>query len=158
MQINRLDFRVLPPVLPSAVDASVSSADGDADAAQAAGARASAARNGAPVVTQVVAPAPADTPPSAAPATPGVTVALSGNTTPDPSSATYSANGLMSDRPRLVVDQTPAERFVASAVNIIRAYEESKANGADSPQAGANGAGGLLGGLRQAVSKLHLFA
>jgi len=156
MQINRLDFRVLPPVLPSAVDASASSADGDA--AQATGTRAAAARNVAPVVTQVVAPAAADTPPSAAPATPGVTVALSGSTTPDPSGATYSANGLMSDRPRLVVDQTPAERFVASAVNIIRAYEESKTNGADSAQAGANGAGGLLGGLRQAVSKLHLFA
>jgi len=63
----------------------------------------------------------------------------------------------MSDRPRLVVDQTPAERFVASAVHTIRAYEESKNNAAGSQTPG-NNLGGLLGGLRQTVGRLNFFA
>ena len=156
MQINRLDLRVLPPVAPGAVDVAVSTVE--ANATRSTSVRSGAAQNAAPVTTPAVAATPADKQPVPTPAQPGVTLELSGNTASDTQHATYSADGLMFSRPRLVVDQTPAEQFVASAVNIIRAYEESKSTAAGAAQGGSSSVGGLLGGLRQVVGKLHLFA
>ena len=115
--------------------------------------------------------------PKAAPASVQVTLASSNKTA---APATYSLESVAAvaasvasaaspepeaPKPRapLVIDQTPAEQFVASAVNILRELDQGKVGvlgdkGSDFAKAHESKLAHAFGGLRHAVARLNVFA
>lgn len=148
MQINRLNL-IFPPNTPEA-------AKSEADGAR----TASAGVNAVPVRKAAVAVEPVS-PISAPAASPGVTLALNSGEKAA-ASGLYTRDGMVAGRVSLAVDQTPAEQFVASAVNTLRDFDFGKA-GMDYPSTSRTEDAAVLpasrfGSFKQAVAKLNVFA
>jgi hypothetical protein len=148
MQINRLNL-IFPPNTPEA-------AKPGADGARTASAGVSAA----PVRKAAVVAEPA-APVSAPAAAPGVTLALDSGQKAV-ASGVYTRDGLVAGRVSLALDQTPAEQFVASAVNTLRDFDIGKAGMGYPSTSRTEDAVALpasrFGSFKQAVAKLNVFA
>lgn len=153
MQINRLNL-IFPPTTPGAPGAS---AQPDALKPEAGSAR-SAGLAAPPARKAVAAVEPSNTPETAAPA--GVTLEL-GSAQKAAASGVYTRSGVVAGRASAAVDQTPAEQFVASAVNTLRDFDANKLGmGVASTSGGSAEAlpASRFGGFKQAVAKLNVFA
>jgi hypothetical protein len=158
MQVNRLNHLIFPPATPGAAAASTAALQTDSDTDTASTRSASSGVATAPTRKPQAVAAPAVAPETAQPK-PGVTLELSSSTKTE-SSSTYNRDGVLASKARAPAEQTPAEQFVASAVNAMRDFEQGKVSFAGMTNTGAaQGApASLFGGLRQAVSKLNVFA
>lgn len=155
MQINRLNL-IFPPTTPGTPGAS---AQPDALQADAGNTRSPSADLGA-VPSRKAAVVESSAPAAVAGATAGVTLAL-GSGQKAAASGIYTREGVFAGRASAAVDQTPAEQFVASAVNILRDFDASKIGLGSAPAASAPAedlSANRFGGLRQAVAKLNVFA
>jgi hypothetical protein len=151
MQINRLTHLIFPPAAPGVSATSADALQPDANAGQAA----------APVRSPAVVPAAR---PESAATAPSVTVDLE-RSAKALHTGTYTREGVVAQpRSSSGSDASAAERFVASAVNTLRDFEMGKAS---FPGIAAQGVGSegvpaapssRFGGLRQAVSRLNVFA
>lgn len=151
MHINRLNL-IFPPNTPNAPDAAKPEANGAHTA--------SAGVSAAPVRKTVAAAEPAA--PAMPTAAPGVTLALDSGQKAA-ASGVYTRAGVVAGRTNLSLDQTPAEQFVASAVNTLRDFDISKAtrDGTWAPRdssAAEAPAASRFGSFKQAVAKLNVFA
>ena len=165
MQINRLDYLILPgttanakpserDVLETSVDSKTQARSSDVATAAATDARRQSAVKDVPAqeATQDI---PA-----------GVTLTLNSSQKTD-APVTYSRESLAaaSTTPRspLVVNQTAAEQFVSSAVRIMHDLEQGQVDalGPDAASFNRGSASKLataFGGLRQAAARLNVFA
>ena len=156
MQINRLNL-IFPPHTPGTSGAAVKpdALPSELGHAGATSANQSAAPSRKPMAAQPTEPAPAAAIPTA-----GVTLAL-GEGQRANASGIYTREGVVAGRASAAVDQTPAEQFVASAVNILRDFDIGKATSrgeAASLHKPDALQGSRFGSLRQAVAKLNVFA
>ena len=89
----------------------------------------------------------------------GVTLAL-GSAQKVVDTGVYTREGMLAGRSPAATDQTPAEHFVASAVNILRDFDPgTMALGATSADSAAPALPtSRFASLRQAVGKLNVFA
>ncbi|MDZ7937294.1 MAG: hypothetical protein U5M53_03020 [Rhodoferax sp.] len=156
MQINRLTHLIFPPATPGASATSADALQPDAGAGQSA-----SARQSAPSRSPAVAPV---TPPVSPASNPSVKLDLE-RSAKATHTGTYTREGVVAKpRANSGSDTSPAEQFVASAVNTLRDFEMGKVSfpgiavqGA--PNDGAQAAAtNRFGGLRQAVSRLNVFA
>jgi hypothetical protein len=149
MQVNRLNL-VFPPGSANPTGTAAASPD----ALQAESGKAQAATNKVAVAS---APAPQE---PAAPAASGVTLEL-GSAQKAAASGVYTRAGTLAGRTAAAADQTPAEHFVASAVNILRDFDANTMTISSKPAA-EEAAPALptsrFGSLRQAMGKLNVFA
>lgn len=151
MQVNRLNL-VFPPG--SANPAGTAAAS--SDALQAESGKAQAAAKVAPAS----APAPLEPAAPAAPAASGVTLEL-GSAQKAAASGVYTRAGTLAGRTAVAADQTPAEHFVASAVNILRDFDANTMAIGTKPAADEAAPAlptSRFGSLRQAMGKLNVFA
>lgn len=151
MQVNRLNL-VFPPG--SANPAGTAAAS--SDALQAESGKAQAAAKVAPAS----APAPLEAVAPTAPATSGVTLEL-GSAQKAAASGVYTRAGTLAGRTAAAADQTPAEHFVASAVNILRDFDANTMAIGTKPaadEAAPTLPTSRFGSLRQAMGKLNVFA
>ncbi len=152
MQVNRLSHLIFPPTTPQ-----IAGAQGDATTSDTDGAGlASGVAAGAPVApkrAERVVPEVAATP------TPGVAVDLESSKKTQ-AALTYGRDGVMGGKPKAAADATPAEAFVASAVNILRDFEQGKGTfpGGVAANPSAAHRQGLFGSIKQAVSRLNVQA
>lgn len=157
MQINRLNL-IFPPTTPAAPG---TSAQPDALQAEAegGGARTPSVGLGAVPSPMAVATEPS-TPAAVAGATAGVRLDL-GSGQKAAASGIYTRDGVFAGRASAAVDQTPAEQFVASAVNILRDFDIGK-SGLGGETASLSQVDVLstsrFGSFKQAVAKLNVFA
>lgn len=134
MQVNRLSQLLFPPATPSVTAGLLDAADTEAQGASSGSAAASRAHRAAATV-----PESATTPQPASEAS----VKLDLNTAQRAQApVTYGPDGMFAGKSRIEVANTPAERFVANAVDIMRTYEQAHAQPA---------ATGTLDRLKQAV-------
>ena len=137
MHVNRLNHLIFPPATPSVTGGLLDAASTDTEAqdTMAGVATATAApRAHRAASVEVTAPAAAD-----------ASVKLELNASQRARAAvTYGPDGMFAGKSSVEVANTPAERFVASAVDIMRAYEQAH------PQPAAQSP---LGRLKQAVSR-----
>jgi hypothetical protein len=156
MQINRLNL-IFPPHTPGTPGAAVKpdALPDEPGHARASTANLGPAPSGKPMATSPLESAAEDPSPPA-----GVTLVL-GEGQRTHASGVYTREGVVAGRASAAVDQTPAEQFVASAVNILRDFDIGKAtshgntasyNKPDALQ------GSRFGGLKQVVAKLNVFA
>jgi hypothetical protein len=164
MQINRLDHLILPGISatakPSEREVLETSVDSGSLARSSDAATAATDTRRQPAATNIpTLEATQDIPA-------GVKLTLSSSQKTD-TPLTYSRESLAaaSTTPRspLVVNQTPAEQFVASAVRIMHDLEQGKADalGPDAASFNRGSASKLasaFGGLRQAAARLNVFA
>ncbi|MDR3371429.1 hypothetical protein [Rhodoferax sp.] len=161
MQINRLDHIFLPGTTatakPSALEVSDTSVDSNTQALSSGAATVAHPSSAASDIP--TSEATQDIPPS-------VTLTLSVNQKADTSN-TYSLESIAAAsttaRSPLVLNQTPAEQFVASAVRIMHDLEQGKTDalGPDAAsfnQVSASKLASAFGSLRQAAAKLNVFA
>jgi hypothetical protein len=154
MQINRLDHLILPGTTANAKPS-------ERDVLETSGATTAAAMTQCqPAIRDIPTPEATQDIPA------GVTLTLNSSQKPD-TPLTYSRESLAaaSTTPRspLVVNQTAAEQFVASAVRIMHDLEQGKVDalGPDAASFNRGSASKLasaFGGLRQAAAKLNVFA
>jgi hypothetical protein len=93
--------------------------------------------------------------------TTGVTLDLGSSQKAASNGGVYTRGGVFAGRASAAVDQTPAEQFVASAVNILRDFDISKPGSVgESTSGGQTGvpAASRFGSFKQAVAKLNVFA
>jgi hypothetical protein len=147
MQIQRLSHLIFPPATPQ-VPA------GKADTPTPATERSATVAAASPTATRAAPSRPAVV--DAKPVAPGVSVDLESSQRAQ-AAGTYGRDGSLAGKPKLAADTTPAEHFVASAVNILRDFESGKASFPQSEGAAA-GQAGMFGGIKQAVSRFNLFA
>lgn len=100
--------------------------------------------------------------PAASPAASGVTLEL-GSAQKAAASGVYTRDGVLAGRTAASSDQTPAEHFVASAVHLLRDFDaHTMTLGSPTTTAASEtqqaSSGSRFGSLRQAVSKLNVFA
>ncbi|WP_029708621.1 hypothetical protein [Rhodoferax saidenbachensis] len=150
MQIQRLNHLTFPPATPQ-VPA------GKADTPTPAADRTTALASASPTArTAPSRPAVVD----AKPVAPGVSVDLESSQRAQ-AAGTYGRDGVLAGKAKLPADATPAEQFVASAVNTLRDFESGKASfpsGEGTAAGQASAQAGMFGGLKQAVSRFNLFA
>ena len=155
MQINRLNL-IFPPTTPGTAGAS---AQPEPLQAEGEGARAPSMGLGAVPSRKAVAVEPT-APAAVAGATAGVTLAL-GSGQKAAASGIYTRDGVFAGRASAAVDQTPAEQFVASAVNILRDFDIGKSvlggETASVSQVDVLSTS-RFGSFKQAVAKLNVFA
>jgi hypothetical protein len=151
MQIQRLSHLIFPPATPQ-VPA------GKADTPTPAADRSATVAAASPSAPRAVPSRPAVV--DAKLVAPGISVDLESSQRAQ-AAGTYGRDGALAGRPKLAADTTPAEHFVASAVNILRDFESGKASfpqGEGVAAGQATGQAGMLGGIKQAVSRFNLFA
>lgn len=155
MQINRLNL-IFPPTTPGTPGAS---AQPDALQAEAGTPRGPSADLGA-VPSRKAALAEPSAPTAVAGATAGVTLALDSGQKAA-ASGIYTRDGVFAGRASAAVDQTPAEQFVVSAVNILRDFDIGKSGFGAETASGTQSdvlSAGRFGSFKQAVAKLNVFA
>lgn len=155
MQINRLNL-IFPPATPAAPSAS---AQPDALQAESGSARAPSAEVAG--VARRKAAAEPSAPATVAGATAGVTLDLGSSQKAASNGGVYTRGGVFAGRASAAVDQTPAEQFVASAVNTLRDFDIGKPGWVgESTSGGQTGvpAASRFGSFKQAVAKLNVFA
>lgn len=151
MQINRLNL-IFPPATPGTPGAAPASSD----------ALLPSGAGTAPTRKAVAAVEPS-TPPVTPAAPAGVTLEL-GSDQKAAASGLYTRDGVFAGRASAAVDQTPAEQFVAAAVNTLRDFDVNKAGMGTPPTSVGGGAAlpasrfGSFGSFKQAVAKLNVFA
>lgn len=141
MQVNRLSQLLFPPVTPTTTttvnaglpDASDAETRGAASGSSAAASRAQRASATSPASESHPEPA----------LEPSVKLEL-GSSQRNLGPSVYGRDGLFAGKSGVEVANTPAERFVASAVDIMRAYEQANAQPA---------AQGPFDRIRQAMSR-----
>lgn len=151
MQIQRLSHLIFPPATPQVPAGKADTPTPATDRSATVAAASPTAPRAAPSRPAVV---------DAKPVAPGVSVDLESSQRAQ-AAGTYGRDGVLAGKSKLSADTTPAEHFVASAVNILRDFEQGKASfpqgeGVAAAQAAANP--GVLSGVKQAVSRFNLFA
>lgn len=157
MQVNRLNL-IFPPGTPS--PASTAPAVSEALLPESDKAPSAASRQSA--TPSRPATAPAEPSPAASPVASGVTLEL-GSAQKAAAGGVYTRDGVLAGRTVATSDQTPAEQFVASAVHLLRDFDAStmtlgSPSATDASTAPQTLSGSRFGSLRQAVSKLNVFA
>lgn len=151
MQINRLNL-IFPPATPAAPGAS---AQPDALQAESGSARVPSAEGAGEPRRKVAAE------PSAPATVAGVTLDLGSSQKAATNGGVYTRGGVFAGRASAAVNQTPAEQFVASAVNTLRDFDISKSGGVGESTSGSQTgvpAASRFGSFKQAVAKLNVFA
>ena len=159
MQINRLNpAPILPNTLPAtlATGAGVPANSSGSDAAEGGdGVKAGLLQRAAPpVLTNPI------NKPAAASANEGVLLQL-GSAGRAAGAGVYTRDGIVPSRIPAML-QTPAEQFVTSAVQVMREFEANAGLGANGAMSAASRAAaaafGGVGAIKQAVSRLNVFA
>lgn len=126
MHVNRPSLQILPPLTPNAGNGTADAADADDLKGQVA------------IGAADVRPGRATDPTPAANASPQATAEASvkldlSHSERARAAVTYGPDGIFAGKSAVEVATTPAERFVASAVEVMRAYEQERAPAASSP-------------------------
>ena len=122
MQVNRLNHLLFPPATSSVNAGLLDAADTDEQDASSGSATAAAASRAHRTAATVLESAPI--PPSASEASVKLDLDHSQRSQ---APVTYGPDGMFAGKSRMEVANTPAERFVATAVDIMRAYEHDHA-------------------------------
>jgi hypothetical protein len=157
MQINRLTHLIFPPAAPESSGVSI-----QPDATKSETGQASAVASADSVPVRKSAAVETSATPADAISSSRVTLTQYGGNKALNSSV-YTRDGVLMGRASATADQTPAEQFVASAVDILRNFDATKmvqvgGSVADSPDHMQALSASRFGNLRQVVAKLNVFA